>query len=169
MDGAGAWHAPPRARCTLPPVRPNGLMRERARRACAFSSAPPGVNVRLGVRVVGVTERCIQLKGGEELPYGCVVWSTGNAARPLVLDIADQLPEQQELNAGRPAAATKLITDPYLRCLGCQRWRVGACLPACLPVCLVTGAPTTPAPDPPASQPASQPAAPDQLDPSLHA
>lgn len=36
-----------------------------------------GINVRLGVRVVGLTENTIQLKGGEELPYGCVVWSTG--------------------------------------------------------------------------------------------
>lgn len=34
------------------------------------------------------------LKNGEQLPYGVCVWSAGNAPRPLVQQLAEQIPEQ---------------------------------------------------------------------------
>lgn len=36
----------------------------------------------------------IRLGSGEELPYGVCVWSAGNAPRPLVQQLAAQIPEQ---------------------------------------------------------------------------
>ena len=36
----------------------------------------------------------IVLRGGERLAFGVYVWSTGNAPRPLVQSLVNQLPEQ---------------------------------------------------------------------------
>lgn len=41
-----------------------------------------------------VTKDTIVLKNGEQLPYGVCVWSAGNAPRPLVQQLAGQIPEQ---------------------------------------------------------------------------
>ncbi len=38
----------------------------------------------------------VVLEGGERLEYGVCVWSTGNAARPLVQSIAGAVPAQRE-------------------------------------------------------------------------
>ncbi len=57
------------------------------------------------------------LKDGQAIDYGFCVWSTGNAPRPLVQSIVDQIPDQQALNAGGPA---KLAVDPYLRVVGAE-------------------------------------------------
>lgn len=81
-----------------------------------------GIDVRLGVRVTAVERDAIKLTtkdGAEEaLPYGVCVWSTGNAARPLVRDLVASVPDQAALNAGAPPAAVKLAVDPYLRVIG---------------------------------------------------
>ena len=58
------------------------------------------------------------LEGGERLEYGVCVWSTGNAARPLVQSVAGAVPEQQEALQGRNPAAAKLAVDPFLRIAG---------------------------------------------------
>ena len=43
------------------------------------------------------------------------VWSTGNAARPIVQAISAQIPEQRATMEGRSPATTKLAVDPFLR------------------------------------------------------
>ncbi|BDA51498.1 Internal alternative NAD(P)H-ubiquinone oxidoreductase A1 [Coccomyxa sp. Obi] len=86
-----------------------------------------GVHVRLGVRVVAVTQDQVILgvlqvilEGGEHIAYGACVWTTGNAAVPLVQAVARQLPQQQDLAKGRNPAATKLAVDPFLRIAGAR-------------------------------------------------
>ncbi|CAL8465647.1 g5183 [Coccomyxa elongata] len=79
-----------------------------------------GVHVRLGVRVVAVTQDQVILEGGEHIAYGACVWSAGNAAVPIVQAVARQLPQQQDLAKGRNPAATKLAVDPFLRIAGAR-------------------------------------------------
>ena len=43
------------------------------------------------------------------------VWSTGNAAMPIVQAISSQIPEQRATMEGRNPATTKLAVDPFLR------------------------------------------------------
>lgn len=74
-----------------------------------------GIEVRTGVRVVEVTQDEIVLKGGERLPYGACVWSTGNAPRQLIRDLVDAIPDQAQHNEG-PGA--KLAIDPFCRVVG---------------------------------------------------
>lgn len=80
-----------------------------------------GVTVRLGVRVVQVTEKEVVLlrgKGGEErMAYGLVVWSCGNQPRPFVRSLVAQIEGQQGLQMGRGA---KLAVDGYLRVIGAR-------------------------------------------------
>jgi len=79
-----------------------------------------GVDVRTGVRVVEVTRKEVVLKDGGSLPYGVCVWSTGNAAQPLVQQLVDQIPEQAERAAARPAASRKLSVDSFMRVVGAR-------------------------------------------------
>ena len=71
------------------------------------------------------------------------VWSTGNAARPIVQSISSQIPEQKATMEGRNPASTKLSVDPFLRIEGamdaialgdCSRM-AGRPLPASAQVC----------------------------------
>ena len=71
------------------------------------------------------------------------VWSTGNAARPIVQAISAQIPEQKATMEGRNPATTKLAVDPFLRIEGaedaialgdCSRM-AGRPLPATAQVC----------------------------------
>lgn len=83
-----------------------------------------GIDVRLGVRVTAVERDTISLTTSsgekEELPYGVCVWSTGNAARPIVRELVARIPAQVEMNkTGNPASA-KLLVDPYLRVVGAK-------------------------------------------------
>jgi NADH:ubiquinone reductase (non-electrogenic) len=74
------------------------------------------VDVRNDTPVVEVTKDIIRLGSGEELPYGVCVWSAGNAPRPLVKQLAAQIPEQAQYQpGGRPS---KLAVDSYLRVIG---------------------------------------------------
>lgn len=77
-----------------------------------------GVDVRTGVRVTEVTKDTIMLKNGEQLKYGVCVWSAGNAPRPLVQQLAEQIPEQAEYQPG--GKPSKLAVDPFLRVVGAR-------------------------------------------------
>ncbi|MEW5296877.1 MAG: hypothetical protein WDW36_000124 [Sanguina aurantia] len=99
-----------------------------------------GIVVRTGVRVVQVTGTQVVLQGGERIDCGLVVWSTGNAARPLVSALAASIPAQSALHAlsgGRPGTE-KLAVDPFLRVVGAEglmalgdnSWLLGQRLPA---------------------------------------
>jgi len=84
----------------------------------ALSSS--GIETKLGVRVVEVTASEVVLKTGERLPAGLVVWSTGNAARPFVRQLVEQIPRQRELNEKAAPTGRKLAVDPYLRVVGAE-------------------------------------------------
>ncbi|EHA19903.1 hypothetical protein ASPNIDRAFT_178085 [Aspergillus niger ATCC 1015] len=57
----------------------------------------------------------------EMVPYGVLVWAAGNAVRPVVRDLMDQLPEQASSRRG-------LLVDEYLRVKGTQGvWALGDC------------------------------------------
>lgn len=83
--------------------------------------ASTGVEVRLGVRVVKATRNQLILKDGEPIDFGVCVWSTGNAPRPLVQQIAAAVADQADAAkaCGAPPA-TKLVVDSFLRVVGAE-------------------------------------------------
>lgn len=57
----------------------------------------------------------------EKIPYGLLVWATGNALRPLVKDLIDQIPAQKDSRRG-------LAVNEYLVVKGTDNvWAVGDC------------------------------------------
>ncbi|KXT12332.1 hypothetical protein AC579_7642 [Pseudocercospora musae] len=57
----------------------------------------------------------------EKIPYGLLVWATGNAVRPLVKDLIDQIPAQKDSRRG-------LAVNEYLVVKGTDNvWAVGDC------------------------------------------
>lgn len=65
-----------------------------------------------------VTKDTIMLKNGEQLKYGVCVWSAGNAPRPLVQQLAEQIPEQARRGPGlRPLGSwsEQLHAQPLLQ------------------------------------------------------
>ncbi|KAF4551100.1 Pyridine nucleotide-disulfide oxidoreductase-like protein 1 [Elsinoe fawcettii] len=57
----------------------------------------------------------------ERIPYGLLVWATGNAVRPVVKDLMNQLPAQKDSRRG-------LLVNEYLVVKGAENvWAVGDC------------------------------------------
>jgi len=57
----------------------------------------------------------------EKIPYGLLVWATGNALRPIVKDLMDQIPAQKDSRRG-------LAVNEYLVVNGTENiWAVGDC------------------------------------------
>lgn len=57
----------------------------------------------------------------EILPYGLLVWATGNSVRPVVKDLMSQIPAQRDSRRG-------LAVNEYLVVNGCENvWAVGDC------------------------------------------
>ena len=57
----------------------------------------------------------------EKIPYGLLVWATGNAVRPVVKDLMSQIPAQKEARRG-------LNVNEYLVVKGTENiWAVGDC------------------------------------------
>ena len=55
------------------------------------------------------------------MPYGLLVWATGNAVRPIVKDLIAQLPAQKDSRRG-------LAVDEYLVVKGTENvWAIGDC------------------------------------------
>lgn len=83
-----------------------------------------GIELRTGCRVVGVSDKDISVKvksKGETLsiPYGMVVWSTGNGTRPVVRDYMEQVGQTKQRT---------LATDEWLRVEGCDNvYAIGDC------------------------------------------
>ena len=87
------------------------------------------ITIRTKTMVKNVTDKTIEAeftkpdgtKEKEVLPYGLLVWATGNALRPVVKDLMTQLPAQKDSRRG-------LAVNEYLVVNGTENvWAVGDC------------------------------------------
>lgn len=87
------------------------------------------ISVRTKTMVKKVTDKYIEAEhtrpdGSKELetmPYGLLVWATGNALRPVVKDLMAQIPAQKDSRRG-------LAVNEYLVVKGTENiWAVGDC------------------------------------------
>lgn len=87
------------------------------------------ITIKTKTMVKRVTDRTIEAeftkpdgtKEKEILPYGLLVWATGNAVRPVVKDLMSQIPAQKDSRRG-------LTVNEYLVVNGTENiWAVGDC------------------------------------------
>ena len=87
------------------------------------------ITIRTKTMVKNVTDKTIEAeytqpdgtKVKEILPYGLLVWATGNALRPVVKDLMTQIPAQKDSRRG-------LAVNEYLVVNGTENiWAVGDC------------------------------------------
>ncbi|KAF2865426.1 pyridine nucleotide-disulfide oxidoreductase-domain-containing protein [Massariosphaeria phaeospora] len=87
------------------------------------------ITIRTKTMVKKVTEKYIEAESVgpdgkkvlEQIPYGLLVWATGNALRPLVKDLINQIPAQKDSRRG-------LAVNEYLVVKGTENvWAVGDC------------------------------------------
>src|ERR1700712_5454754 len=87
------------------------------------------ITIRTKTMVKKVTDKFIEAESTgpdgkkqlEQIPYGLLVWATGNALRPVVKYLMDQLPAQKESRRG-------LLVNEYLVVKGTENvWAVGDC------------------------------------------
>jgi NADH:ubiquinone reductase (non-electrogenic) len=87
------------------------------------------ITIRTKTMVKKVTDKYIEAeytkpdgtKELEILPYGLLVWATGNAVRPVVRDLMNQIPAQKDSRRG-------LAVNEYLVVNGTENiWAVGDC------------------------------------------
>jgi NADH:ubiquinone reductase (non-electrogenic) len=87
------------------------------------------IDIRTKTMVKKVTEKYIEAESTgpdgkkqlERIPYGLLVWATGNALRPLVKDLINQIPAQKDSRRG-------LAVNEYLVVKGTENvWAVGDC------------------------------------------
>ncbi|KAK7540194.1 external NADH-ubiquinone oxidoreductase 1 mitochondrial precursor [Phyllosticta citricarpa] len=87
------------------------------------------ITIRNKTMVKKVTEKYIEAESTgpdgskqiERIPYGLLVWATGNALRPVVRDLMSQIPEQADSRRG-------LAVNEYLVVKGAENiWAVGDC------------------------------------------
>lgn len=87
------------------------------------------ITIRTKTMVKNVTNKYIEAESTgpdgkkqlERIPYGLLVWATGNALRPLVKDLISQIPAQKDSRRG-------LAVNEYLVVKGTENvWAVGDC------------------------------------------
>jgi NADH:ubiquinone reductase (non-electrogenic) len=87
------------------------------------------IDIRTKTMVKRVTEKFIEAESTgpdgkkqlERIPYGLLVWATGNALRPVVKDLMSQIPAQKDSRRG-------LAVNEYLVVKGTENvWAVGDC------------------------------------------
>jgi NADH:ubiquinone reductase (non-electrogenic) len=87
------------------------------------------ITIRTKTMVKNVTDKYIEAestlpdgkKQMEKIPYGLLVWATGNALRPVVKDLMTQIPAQKDSRRG-------LAVNEYLVVKGTENiWAVGDC------------------------------------------
>ncbi|EFR00330.1 external NADH-ubiquinone oxidoreductase 1 [Nannizzia gypsea CBS 118893] len=87
------------------------------------------IKIRTGTMVKNVTDKYIEAqvtkpdgsKEIEKIPYGLLVWATGNAVRDVVRDLMGQIPAQKKSRRG-------LAVNEYLVVNGTENiWAVGDC------------------------------------------
>jgi NADH dehydrogenase FAD-containing subunit len=67
-----------------------------------------GIEVRTGTVVERVEDGKLVLKGGKEIPFGCLVWSTGLTENPLTKTLEGKVMKSK---------TKRILTDEYLRVL----------------------------------------------------
>lgn len=87
------------------------------------------ITVRTKTMVKNVTDKYLEAeithpdgtKEIEQIPYGLLVWATGNTVRPVVKDLIDQIPAQKKSRRG-------LAVNEFLVVNGTENiWAVGDC------------------------------------------
>jgi NADH:ubiquinone reductase (non-electrogenic) len=87
------------------------------------------ITIRTKTMVKKVTDKYIEAESTgpdgkkvlEQIPYGLLVWATGNAVRPIVKDLMNQIPAQKDSRRG-------LAVNEYLVVKGSENiWAVGDC------------------------------------------
>jgi NADH:ubiquinone reductase (non-electrogenic) len=87
------------------------------------------ITIRTKTMVKNVTDKYIEAESTgpdgkkvlEKMPYGLLVWATGNALRPVVKDLMMQIPAQKDSRRG-------LAVNEYLVVNGTENiWAVGDC------------------------------------------
>lgn len=87
------------------------------------------IEIRTKTMVKRVTDKFIEAESTgpdgkkilEKIPYGLLVWATGNALRPVVKDLMSQIPAQKDSRRG-------LAVNEYLVVKGTENvWAVGDC------------------------------------------
>lgn len=87
------------------------------------------ITIRTKTMVKNVTDKYIEAESAgpdgkkviEKIPFGLLVWATGNALRPLVKDLINQIPAQKDSRRG-------LAVNEYLVVKGAENvWAVGDC------------------------------------------
>ncbi|KAF2014889.1 FAD/NAD(P)-binding domain-containing protein [Aaosphaeria arxii CBS 175.79] len=87
------------------------------------------ITIRTKTMVKKVTDKYIEAESTgpdgkkilEQIPYGLLVWATGNALRPVVKDLMSQIPAQKDARRG-------LNVNEYLVVKGTENvWAVGDC------------------------------------------
>ncbi|KAL1302320.1 hypothetical protein AAFC00_002733 [Neodothiora populina] len=87
------------------------------------------IDIRTKTMVKKVTDKYIEAESTgpdgkkivEKIPFGLLVWATGNALRPLVKDLMSQIPAQKDSRRG-------LAVNEYLVVKGTENvWAVGDC------------------------------------------
>lgn len=87
------------------------------------------ITIRTKTMVKNVTDKYIEAESTgpdgnkqiEQIPYGLLVWATGNALRPVVKDLMSQIPAQKDARRG-------LSVNEYLVVKGCENvWAIGDC------------------------------------------
>ncbi|KAF8923695.1 hypothetical protein BGZ58_002651 [Dissophora ornata] len=67
-----------------------------------------GIEVRTGTMVERVEDGKMVLKDGKEVPFGCLVWSTGLTENPMTASLEGRVLKSK---------SKRILTDPYLRVL----------------------------------------------------
>jgi NADH:ubiquinone reductase (non-electrogenic) len=87
------------------------------------------ISIRTKTMVKNVTDKYIEAESTgpdgkkqlEKIPYGLLVWATGNALRPVVKDLMSQIPAQKDSRRG-------LAVNEYMVVKGAENvWAVGDC------------------------------------------
>ncbi|KAF9081251.1 hypothetical protein BGX23_001098 [Mortierella sp. AD031] len=75
---------------------------------CMTKFKRSGIEVRTGTVVERVEDGKLVLKNGKEVPFGCLVWSTGLTENPMTASLENKVLKSK---------SKRIMTDPYLRVL----------------------------------------------------
>ncbi|KAF9376112.1 hypothetical protein BGX21_003583 [Mortierella sp. AD011] len=75
---------------------------------CMTKFKRSGIDVRTGTVVEKVEDGMLVLKGGKQIPFGCLVWSTGLTENPMTASLEGKVMKSK---------SKRILTDPYLRVL----------------------------------------------------